>query len=247
MKVEYYGGIPVDVVTYSMILKELPDWFKSNDRKRLTSINPQIVSFAAKHKDILTYIEQSDYRLPDGIGIVKFSKWMGGEIKERVTGIELMTFFLNYAAIHQKKIFLFGSRTEIVKQAAINIKLNFKIDTCKFIDGYTNLSDESIVQQINASKADFLFVGLGFPLQEKWLAAHSHKITANIILDVGGSFDVLSGKVKRAPLFIRKFHLEWLYRSFQQPKRLIRVVQLPIFIFLVLTQKKKRLKNGEIK
>lgn len=80
METEYYGGIPVDVVTYEMILKELPKWFKSNEQKRLTSINPQIISFAANHPDILAYIEQSDCRLPDGIGIVKLSKWMGGEL-----------------------------------------------------------------------------------------------------------------------------------------------------------------------
>lgn len=79
------------------------------------------------------------------------------------------------------------------------------------------------------------------------MAANSHNIKANIILDVGGSFDVLSGKVKRAPLLVRKYHLEWLYRSFQHPKRLIRIVQLPVFVFLVLTQKQKKLKNGEIK
>ncbi|SBO18534.1 WecB/TagA/CpsF family glycosyltransferase [Carnobacterium divergens] len=247
METEYYAGIPVDVVTYETILKELPEWFKSNKQKRLTSINPQIVSLAAKHPDILTYIETSDCRFPDGIGIVVLSKWLGGEIKERVTGIELMTFFLCYAAGYQKKVFLFGSQQDIVKQAAENIKMNFKIETCAFLDGYTKLSDEEIVQQINESKADFLFVGLGFPLQEKWLAANSHNIKATIILDVGGSFDVLSGKVKRAPAFVRKYHFEWLYRSFQHPKRLIRIVQLPIFIFLVVTQKQKRLKNGEIK
>lgn len=93
METEYYAGIPVDVVTYEMILKELPEWFKSNEQKRLTSINPQIISLAAKHPDILTYIETSDCRFPDGIGIVALSKWLGGEIKERVTGIELMIFF----------------------------------------------------------------------------------------------------------------------------------------------------------
>lgn len=246
METEYYGGIPVDVVTYEMILKELPNWFKSNEQKRLTSINPQIISFAANHPDILAYIEQSDCRLPDGIGIVMLSKWMGGELKERVTGIELMTLFLRYASTHKKKVFLFGSKPDVVKQAARNIKREFKLDTCKFLNGYSELKDKEIVQQINASKADFLFVGLGFPLQEKWLAANSHKINAKIILDVGGSFDVLSGKVKRAPLFVRKHHLEWVYRSFQHPKRLIRIIQLPIFIVLVLTRKKKRLKNGAI-
>ncbi|CAD5901929.1 Family glycosyl transferase [Carnobacterium maltaromaticum] len=247
METEYYAGIPVDVVTYESIIKELPNWFKSNEQKKITSINPQIISFAAKYPDILTYIEKSNYRLPDGIGIVKLSKLTGGRLKERVTGIELMTLFLYYAAGHNKKVFLFGSRPDVVKKAAENIKVDFKLQRCEFLDGYTCLTDDRIIKKINESKADFLFVGLGFPLQEKWLAANSQKVNAKIILDVGGSFDVLGGKVKRAPLLIRQYHLEWLYRSFQHPKRLIRIAQLPVFIFLVLTQKNKRLKNSEIK
>ncbi|WP_421000173.1 WecB/TagA/CpsF family glycosyltransferase [Carnobacterium maltaromaticum] len=247
MKTEYYGGIPVDVVTYQSILKELPQWFESNKQLKLTSINPQIISLVDKYPEILIYIENSDYRLPDGIGIVKLSKLLGGELRERVTGIELMILFINYASKENKKVFLFGSKVENVAQAATNIKNKYKLADCDYIDGYTSLTDEEIVQRVNDSQADFLFVGLGFPLQEKWLAKNSGKIKAKVVLDVGGSFDVLSGAVMRAPYFFRYYHLEWLYRSFQRPKRFMRIMQVPLFLYLVFKKKNKQLKNGKIK
>lgn len=247
MKTEYYAGIPVDVVTYNCIIKELPKIFDSREQIYLTSINPQVVSFASKYPDILSYIEESDYRLPDGIGIVTFSKVLGGQIKERVTGIELMELFIKYASKQNKKIFLFGSRNNIVKQAKKNIKKEYNVKNCEYLDGYSCLSNDKIIQLINDSQPDFLFVGLGFPLQEKWIAKNKGKIKAQVILDVGGSFDVFSGEVKRAPQFYRDYHLEWLYRSLQRPKRLVRIIEIPIFVYLVLAKRKYRLKNGEIK
>ena len=98
------------------------------------------------------------------------------------------------------------------------------------IDGYTSLSEAEVVEIINRAKPDFLFVALGFPRQEQWLARNTSRLNATVLQDVGGSFDVLSGRVKRAPKMTINLHLEWLYRSLSNPKRIGRIIQLPIFV-----------------
>lgn len=98
------------------------------------------------------------------------------------------------------------------------------------IDGYTTLSEDQVVEQINQAAPDFLFVALGFPRQEQWLARNSERLKVSIFQDVGGSFDVLSGHVKRAPQFYLDHHLEWLYRSLSNPARIGRIFQLPVFV-----------------
>ncbi len=98
------------------------------------------------------------------------------------------------------------------------------------VDGYTSLSEAEVVEIINRAKPDFLFVALGFPRQEQWLARNTSRLNVTVLQDVGGSFDVLSGRVKRAPKMIINLHLEWLYRSLSNPKRIGRIIQLPIFV-----------------
>ncbi len=105
------------------------------------------------------------------------------------------------------------------------------------IDGYTNLSEEEVVERINRAKPDFLFVALGFPKQEEWLARNIERLDVSVFQDVGGSFDVLSGHVKRAPQFFIDTHLEWLYRSLTDRKRFKRILQLPVFVIKSLCWK----------
>ena len=103
------------------------------------------------------------------------------------------------------------------------------------------MTNHEIVAQMNAVQPDFVFVALGFPRQELWLAENMTNVNGSIFQDVGGSFDVLSGHVKRAPAFFIKTHLEWLYRSLSNPTRIGRIVQLPIFVVKSLWWK---MKNG---
>lgn len=98
------------------------------------------------------------------------------------------------------------------------------------IDGFTLMDNDDIVENINQNEPDFLFVALGFPKQELWLHNNHSLLKVKVLQDVGGSFDVISGVVKRAPDFYINNHLEWLYRSLSNPKRIGRIFQLPIFL-----------------
>lgn len=238
MKTEYFASIPVDVVTYEDITATIPAAIEENRQIRIASVNPQIVVEGRKYPRAMRYVENAQYRIPDGVGIVKASKLQHGEITERVTGIDLMYRLLEVADALEEKIFLYGAHPDVVKKCAENIEKDYPhLEVVGYIDGYTSCSDKEIVQQINHSQAMFLFVALGFPKQEEWLAEHAEELNAIVLEDVGGSFDVISGMIKRAPNWVQKCNLEWLYRTIKQPKKIKRVFQLPVFLWRVLREK----------
>ncbi|GAA3014037.1 WecB/TagA/CpsF family glycosyltransferase [Tetragenococcus solitarius] len=239
MTTEEIMGVPVDVLTYDDIVNDLPNYLNNNGKKMSAiSVNPQIIVEGQKYPEIYPFIKRSTHRIPDGIGIVLVSKLIGGQIKERVAGIELMYRFLEYANKEKKSIFLYGAKPAVVDDAALQIKKNYPdLKLSGKIDGYTNLTEEEIIQKINLACPDFLFVALGFPKQEEWLARNIPRLDVSVFQDVGGSFDVLSGHVKRAPQFFINVHLEWLYRSLSDPKRFKRILQLPLFVIKSLCWK----------
>lgn len=238
MAIEEFLGVPVDVIQYEDIISQVEHFIEANRQMRITSVNPQVVVEVTQYPEILQYIKQSTFRIPDGIGIVKASQMRHGQIKERLTGIELMYQLLAKANELHESIFLYGARPEVVKRAAENIQKDYpNLTIAGVIDGYTDLSEEEVVKAINYSKATFLFVALGFPKQEAWLARNAGELNANIIEDVGGSLDVISGEVKRAPKIFQQLNLEWLYRSISRPGRLGRLFQIPVFLWKVKREK----------
>ncbi|MDV7752913.1 WecB/TagA/CpsF family glycosyltransferase [Enterococcus casseliflavus] len=231
MKSENIMGILVDPITYGEVMDDLPHYIDSDKKMTIISVNPQIITESRKHPDIVTFINQSTHRIPDGVGVVLVSRLTGGKIKERVTGYDLMVRLLGYANENKMSAFFYGAKPEVLSDAIKNINDQYpNLGIAGAIDGYTTLDNESIVNKINAVKPDFVFVALGFPRQERWLAQNMNAIHASVFQDVGGSFDVLSGHVKRAPNFFINLHLEWLYRSLSNPTRLGRIAQLPVFL-----------------
>lgn len=241
MKQEYFLSVPVDLMTIEDITTPIATFIEENRQMRITSVNPQIVLDSHQHPAALHYIENATYRLPDGIGIVKASKMRHGQITERITGFDVMIELLEKANQLEEKIFLYGARPEVIVKTKENIENHYPhLEVVGAIDGYTKKSESEVVMAINNSGATFLFVAMGFPLQEEWLNRHYEELNANIIEDVGGSFDVIAGAVKRAPKWIQHLHLEWLYRSLTQKGRLNRIVQVPLFLWKVKREAKEQ-------
>ena len=139
------------------------------------------------------------------------------------------------------KIFMYGAKPEIVKKAKENLEKKYpNINIVGYIDGYEK-DNEKIVNMINESGADIMFVALGSPKQEFWINENKKKLNCKIYQGVGGSFDVFSGTIKRAPKWMQKCGLEWFYRLIKEPKRIVR--QLGLFKFLVLALVERRKKN----
>lgn len=244
-KVEKILGIPVDILTMDDIILDLSEGIKK--KLTLTSINPQIILESERNESVKEFLINSTHRFPDGIGIIKVSNWTKGQVKERIAGIDVMENVLKFSEENQQGVYFYGARSEVLQQAVSNLKIEYpKLVISGYTDGYTTKKEKEIVQEINDSGAKVIFVGLGSPKQEEWLYRNIENLNCNVFQTIGGSLDVKSGYSKRAPNFWIKLNLEWVYRSFSNPKRLNRIFQVPIFIVksLVWHSKHKRELRG---
>lgn len=242
-KIEKIIDVPVDILSMTDIVTDLDVYFSTNQKMTITSVNPQIILMAEKNPQVREFIEESTHRIADGIGLVKVSKWTKGNITERVAGFDCMKEVLSYANNQQKRIFLLGASPEVVQLAAGNIQHEYPhLIVAGWIDGYTQLRDTEIVERMNQAAADMIFVAMGSPKQEEWLSRNIPYLNATVFQTVGGSLDVMSGTVKRAPDIFIKLNLEWLYRSVSNPKRFYRIFQLPVFVCKSLSWHRK---NGK--
>lgn len=198
-----------------------------------------------KNRDIRTTLNAAAANFPDGMGVAWALKILGHRFKDRVRGADLMLKLCEYASDNGLKVFFYGNTEETLE--ALKHKLTVMFPTLQ-ISGMisppfrilTHEEDEAYVKQINDSDADILFVSLGAPKQEKWMAEHKGRIRA-IQLGVGAAFSFLTGKVRQAPKWMQKAGLEWLFRLPQQPgKTISRMTLVPEFLLRTLIQLIKR-------
>ncbi|WP_161878350.1 WecB/TagA/CpsF family glycosyltransferase [Alkalibacterium sp. MB6] len=233
-------GIPFDNMTRKEFLKALYQRMEDKQKTFLVTANPEIVMFAKDNKDYFDLLLQADFIAPDGIGIVRASKALNTPIKERVPGFELMIGLLELANLHQKRVYFIGAKEDIIGLAVENVKKEWpSIRIAGSHHGYFDHNDPAIIEQVKATKPDIVLVAFGFPRQEKWIQRYLNEASYGIAVGVGGSFDVLSGKVKRAPSIVQRFHVEWLYRLMKEPSRYKRMSVLPLFLKEIRKQRKK--------
>lgn len=237
MKKENYLGVDVSPYNYEEIIADLRERMKAGLQSTIIAVNPEKVMAAEKNEELRQLINSSTYQIPDGVGILLASKMKGGKISSRVTGVDMMDRLIRFAAEENHKVFLYGAKEEVVTTA--KQKLEEKYPSL-VISGYENgyeKDNDKIVNKINGSEADLLFVAMGSPKQELWIRENMGKLNVKVFQGVGGSFDVFSGKVQRAPLFFRKLGIEWLYRLLKEPKRFKRQLALPRFLVKILGAK----------
>ena len=221
----------------TQILKNVFEDYKKNIQNFIVNINPEIVINSYKDEKLVKELNNQKYQIPDGIGIVYASKIKKGNIKTRITGIDFMEKICQESIKHSAKIFLYGSKPGVADKAATELENKFQgikiVGTC---DGYCD--EEIAFNEIKHSNADIVFVALGSPKQETFIVNNRSKLkNVKIFMPVGGSFDVISKNIKRAPNWIIKLNLEWLYRMLKQPTRLFRQLKIIKFIFLVIKEK----------
>ena len=235
-------GVKVNVTTYSKLKKLIDEDIKTDKKKMIIAINPEKILKARKDKKLQNMLNNADYTIPDGIGVIYASKLKKGNIKSRITGIDCMEMLCSLASEKKYKIFMYGAKKEIINKAKDNIEKKYPgINIVGTIDGYETDNDK-IIKEINATKPNIIFVALGSPKQENWILNNIDKLNCNIYQGVGGSFDVFSGAIKRAPKQMQKMGLEWLYRLYKEPKRIFRQLNLIKFIVLVIFYRKKDIK-----
>lgn len=232
---ESYLGVHVSPLTYDKIINDLSGRIADGQQSTIIAINPEKVMAAQQDADLKSLINSSTYQIPDGIGILLASKIKRGKISERVTGVDMMERLLMFASLQGHPVYFYGAKEEVVKLAMSNIIGRFPgIQIAGYTNGYEQ-DEEALIERINESNARFIFVALGSPKQELWIQRNMARLPGvKVFQGVGGSFDVFSGTVKRAPLIFRKFGIEWLYRLGASPSRLKRQINLPVFLYKVL-------------
>ncbi len=210
-----------------------------NDKKRfVVTVNPETLIMSKKDEEVRRLLTNRAVSLvPDGIIVVKTSKWLKMPVKERITGIELMQELLNIANVNSYSMYLFGAKKDILTTLVKRIKDEYPhINILGATDGYVKNKD-AIMKKIIKLKPDICLVALGIPEQEKLILKYYDKAEKGIFMGVGGSFDVLSGCKKRAPRIFIKLNLEWLYRIIKEPKRLKRFYQYNLkYLFYVIKE-----------
>lgn len=233
-------GIPFDNLTRKEFLKQLLIRMDRKQKTFIVTANPEIVMYAKEDEEYRQLLLEADYVAPDGIGIVRAAQRLNTPVKERVPGFELMLGLLEIANVHQKRVYFIGAQERIVEKAVNNVQKTCpNVEVAGFHHGYFDHSDPEMIKKVKETNPDVIFVAFGFPRQEKWIHEYLKEADHGIAVGVGGSFDVLSGEAKRAPKFVQKFHVEWLYRLLKQPSRYRRMLALPVFIKEVYKQKKR--------
>lgn len=192
--------------------------------------NPEIVQRAKQDPEFAQILARAHLVIPDGIGVIYAAKILGRPLKGRVPGIDFAAALLGRAAGMGKRLYLLGAAPGVAEQAAVNLQAAYPgLVVCGAHDGYFQ-EDGPVADAIRAARADIVFVCLGFPKQEKWIAANGEAAGARLYIGLGGSLDVFAGKVERAPESFQKLGLEWLYRLIRQPSRIGRMSKLPLFL-----------------
>lgn len=208
--------------TEDALLDSLVSFIKSGHRGWVCTVNVSILMALRKDNLLRNFVRSAEYVIADGQPIVWLSKFTKNRLPERLTGIDLIDTLTKRAVLENLSIYLLGASEEVVR--TVNEKLNEKYPGVKIVgsnDGYFSDSEgKKRAQQVSASGANILFLALGVPRQEKFLHDHWGDLGVNIAIGVGGSFDVLAGKYKRAPRWLQTLGLEWAFRLAQDPRRL---------------------------
>ncbi len=236
---------PIDKLTMSETLKIIDESIINETHLHHVVVNAAKMIHMQKDKELHDSVVSSDIINADGQAVVWASKFLGKPLDERVAGIDLMQNLVKLAYEKNYKIFFFGAKEEVVSEVVKRYSEQYsKNIIAGYRNGYFDKKDEeSIAKQIAQSGAHILFVAISSPTKEIFLNKYKNIIQTPFIMGVGGSFDVVAGKVKRAPLWMQRAGLEWFYRFLQEPRRMWKRYLYTNSMFLWLVFKEKLLKR----
>lgn len=223
-------GVAFDNVTLDEAVDRALAMLEEDGPHLVATPNPEFVQRAQKDPEFTQILSEADLVIPDGVGVIYAAKILGRPLKGRVPGIDFASALLDHIAGTGRRLFLLGAAPGVAEQAAVNLRAAHPgLVVCGVHDGYFK-EDGPVADAIRASRADIVFVCLGAPKQEKWIAANGQAAGARLYIGLGGALDVFAGKVERAPERFQKLGLEWLYRLIQEPSRIGRMAKLPLFL-----------------
>ncbi len=235
------NGVKINFVPLKKVLKQVSTWSKYNKKHHITTPNPEQIIIAQEDREFKRIINDSDLSIPDGIGLVLTARLKNGlfnPLYKRLSGVDLMLALCDLAEKENLKVFLLGGKNNVVQKAKKQLELSNKDLQVGYFNGAEEIKKETkkekaiTIRKINEFKPDFLFVAYGAPFQEKWIADNLKDLNVKIAMGVGGAFDYIAGNIKRAPVWVRRIGMEWLWRLFLQPWRWKRQLRLISFVKL---------------
>lgn len=232
----YVLGCRLDDVDAAAATERIVAFARDGAAAQVVTLGTEMVVYAQRDARFREVVNACALSLCDTVGLLAVARRRGAAIKERVTGVEAIEHVCARAARERLPIYLLGAAPGVALEAASALQARHPgLVIAGTRDGYFAASEnDAVVNGIRESGARVLFVGLGFPRQEFWLSDNLRATGAGVGVGVGGSFDVIAGRVERAPERWRKMHAEWLYRLLREPHRWRRQLALPYFVWLVL-------------
>ena len=233
-------NVPVDAMTMQEAVDTITSRTLAGEQTFVVTANAEIIMMCqenATYNDIVS--NKADIVLPDGAGAVWAGRHKGYKVPERVAGFDLYKNLLDQGRKQGMKSYFFGGSPTIADIAKTKVEELYPgVEVVGTHNGYFKDEDvPGIIEDINNSGADYLFIALGAPKQENWIMANKDKLKCKLFMGIGGSFDVLAGKMERAPKWMQDASLEWLFRLYKQPSRFMRMMALPKFALKVIFSK----------
>ncbi len=236
-------GLQFDNITMDEALARAQQMLAGSGVNCVVTPNAEIAYEALHDPALRGILNEAELMLPDGAGVVLASKLLGTPLKEKVAGVEFAEGLLGLLEKTRQKLFLLGAKPGVAELAAQNMLVRHpELVICGTADGYFQ-EDAPVIDAVNAAGADVLFVCLGAPKQEQFMHAHRQALHVKLMAGLGGTLDSFAGTVRRAPRWMIRCNLEWLYRLIKEPKRFGRMLRLPKYI-LAAKKEGRRRKHG---
>jgi len=228
-------GIKIDSPKFKEAVAKIDGFINSGKKHQIVTVNPEFILTAQKDEKFKKILNQASLSVPDGTGLEYAAKAQGQNFPERITGVDLTWALAKLSEDRGYKIYLLGAGPGVALQVENRMRLiHPRINIVGAYDGSPD--EKGLIDRINYTNPDILFVAYGAPKQEKFIAKNLSRLNCKVAIGVGGAFDYISGIVDRAPLWVRKIGMEWLYRLIKQPHRFVRiyraVIKFPILYFL---------------
>ena len=224
-------GVKIDNLTIEEAFQKIEGFLEDGQQRYIVTPNPEFLIKAQQDREFRRILNQADLAVADGIGLIFASWFLGQSLKGRITGVDLMEGICQRAVQKKWLIYLFGAVEGVAERTVDNLKEKYP--------GLQVKVWQSDSQQEISPRPIILFVALGAPKQEKWIVQNLEKMSlVKLAVGVGGTFDFISGQVRRAPKFLQRLGLEWLWRLFYQPWRIKRIFNAVVkFPWLILRER----------
>ena len=232
-------GVPVASVTMTDAVEPVEKYIDERANVQIATANAEMIMNAQRDERLMGILRKAALVTPDGAGTVWAAHHLGCEMPERVAGYDLVQELLKRAPKKNHRVYFFGSAPGVADKAKAEAERRYPgINIVGTRNGFfTKVDEPAIIEDIRKSEPDILLAALGVPKQEKWIDSHLPELGVPVAIGVGGTLDVMAGVMKRAPLWMQRAKLEWLFRGMMQPKRAGRLMALPKFVIKVMHQK----------